>query len=138
MVRGEENAGTRDGLWELKPTRPKLQVDTDPRAGVGLGTGSPEGLVLLRHVGIKKTGSREFQPSSSTSSLPLRPHTSVPAVLQDKPILVMSTISGAAQELQVSPFCVGLGDFLGAAVNLQLPGPGFSVPSDPYFRLQSA
>lgn len=41
-------------------TRPKLQVNTDPREGVDLDTGFPEVLALLRQVGIKETDSGEF------------------------------------------------------------------------------
>jgi len=59
VVCGEEHARTRsrDGLWKLKLTRPKLQVDTDSREGVDLDTWFPEALAFLR---IKETGSREF------------------------------------------------------------------------------
>lgn len=47
--------------WSVETkTRPKLQVNTDPREGVDLNTGFPEVLALLRHVGIKETDSGEF------------------------------------------------------------------------------
>lgn len=54
-----------------------------PQGGCRLDTGFPEALILLRHVGIKETEGRirlctqmGSQPSSSTSSLSLRPHSS--------------------------------------------------------------
>lgn len=60
---------SRDGPYKLKPTRPKLQVDTYPREGVALDTGFPEALALLSPVGIREAGSREFCPEGITALL---------------------------------------------------------------------
>lgn len=59
----------------------RLELHTYSVAGADLDTGFPKALALLRHMGIKETGSREFCPEGITallfsSSLSMRPHTS--------------------------------------------------------------
>lgn len=67
----KEHVGTilRDNLWKLNQTRLELQVDTYPMAGMDLDTGFPKALALLRHMGIKEPGSREFCPEGITALL---------------------------------------------------------------------
>lgn len=116
----------------------RLELHTYPVAGADLDTGFPKALALLRHMGIKETGSREFCPEGITALLfcLLPVHETIHLWNQQHfrtTSISVDTICSTARSYKSHP-SVQMTDFLGAGVNLHFLGPDFSVSPVPYFQ----